>query len=118
MIFVLQGPGPEMPARYALADASHYGDVLTPTGRNTFEEAEDLVASAQSRGALVIYVATSAYHVQRATLTIRQAMRLANYEAVLHVWGTGTVTGDQAIAEGKKLAAAQAVGHALHWEDV
>lgn len=113
MIWVLKGPGPEQGQRQA--EASTLGAYQTPAGQNTAEEARYIAAHDEGD---VCYVVTSAYHVPRAYLTMRKALRDVGRPVVLHVWGTGYVTGDDAKREAKVLAMAQAKGDALHWEDL
>ena len=113
MIWILKGPGPEMAERFALA-LPHFGEGSVPRGANTWEEACHIA----EQTAAVVYVATSAYHVPRAYLTLMAAFRKWDARPIVHVWGAGVVTNLQAQREAMKLADAQAKGHALRWEDV
>lgn len=113
MIWVLKGPGPEQAAR--MAEAHRLGIPSTPPGLNTAEEARQ-IATLETED--VCWVVTSAYHVPRAYLTLAKAFKAAQNPAALHVWGTGTVTGQQAREEAAKLLAAQAQGDALAWSDL
>ena len=120
MIWVLKGPGPEMAERYAAARAGAWelAEVRVAEGNNTYAEANHIAFDDDSDA---VYVVTSAYHVPRAYLTLMAALRARaalTHKQVLHVWGTGTVTNLQMQSEAKKLADAQAKGHALRWEDV
>ena len=113
--YVLKGPGPEMAERLEAVKGAGLSEIVYPDGENTYEEAEHIGVKIGT----VTYVVTSAYHVPRAYLTILASLRRRGFGTpVLHVWGTGTVTNAQAQSEAAKLAAAQARGHALRWEDV
>lgn len=113
-VWILRGPGPEMKERYEAA--RQWGvEPQLPTGQNTYEEAEDIAA--HSTGEDIVYAVTSAYHVTRAYLTLKAAFKAQQVNSIVHVWGTGTITNIQMQSEAQKLAAAQAKGHALKWED-
>lgn len=117
-VWVLKGPGLEMFERLAEARRHTQAETEIAYGNNTFAEANDILARDDGDA---IYVVTSSYHVPRAYLTLAAAtlQHLSRpHKQVLHVWGVGTVTNEQAQREARKLAEAQARGHALKWEDV
>ena len=96
MIWVLKGPGPEMPERIAAAMQAG-AKYRIPEGKNTAEEADYIARKSKRED--VVYVATSAYHVPRASRLLRNAFQKHGIKAVLHVWGTGTVTNQDVDAE-------------------
>lgn len=118
MIWVLKGIGRETAERCDEAQRCmepNSPGIMVAEGLNTYEEAV-YIATHCSHPPLRIV--TSAYHVPRAYLTIRAALRVQGLDTLVQVWGEGTVTNEQAQREAAKLVEAQAKGHALKWEDV